>query len=346
VFLGDRRVPASFSREHVDFAFSRLPTVRPAVRILWEQAFSPLECLSRRLDVFHSTAYVLPLICPTRSVVTVHDLTFMLMPEAFRRGNRAYLTTMTRLAVHRADRVIAVSESTKRDVVRLLGVPESKVTVIYHGIEPEFRPLPPDEVAAFRTRHGLPDRYALYVGTLEPRKNLPNLLRAYALARSKRGVTAPLVLGGGKGWGYESIFQLVEELGLRDSVRLPGYLPLADLPLWYNGASLFVYPSRYEGFGMPALEAMACGAPVLTTRASSLPEVVGDAGLLVGPDDVEGMADAIAAVLNGGTLGERLRSDGLGRAGGFSWAEAAKQTVAVYRELGRPPAHTGGLDGD
>jgi glycosyltransferase involved in cell wall biosynthesis len=242
---------------------------------------------------------------------------------------------MTRLAVHRADRVIAVSESTKRDVVRLLGVPESKVTVIYHGIEPEFRPLPPAEVAAFRTREGLPDCYVLYVGTLEPRKNLPNLLRAYALARRKHGVTAPLVLGGGKGWGYESIFALVESLGLRADVRFPGYLPLADLPLWYNGASLFAYPSRYEGFGMPALEAMACGAPVLTTRASSLPEVVGEAGLLVGPDDIEGMADGLAAVLNGGTLGERLRADGLDRARGFDWAEAARQTVAVYREIGR-----------
>ena len=333
VFLGDRRVPPELLGSGLEFAFTRLPTVRPPARILWEQLIAPFECAHRRLDVLHSTAYALPILCPTRSVVTIHDLSFILMPEALPKWNAAYLAAITRVSVRRADRVICVSESTRRDVVTRLGVPAAKTRVIHHGIEPEFRPLPAAEVAAFRSAKGLPDEFALYLGTLEPRKNLPNLLRAYADARREGGVTAPLVLGGGKGWGYEVIFRLVDELGLGGHVRFPGYLPLAELPLWYNAASLFAYPSRYEGFGMPALEAMASGTPVLTTDSSSLPEVVGDAGLLVDPDDVATMSAGLSRVLRDPNLRADLRSRGLERARRFAWTAAARRTVDVYHEL-------------
>ena len=333
VFLGDRQIPPELRGPGLDFAFTRLPTVRPQARILWEQAIAPVECTRRRLDVFHSTAYALPFLLPTRSVVTIHDLSFLLMPQALKRWNASYLAAMTRRAARQADRVICVSESTRRDVVRLLGIPEAKTRVVYHGIEPEFRPLSDAEVAAFRTRHGLPEQFALYLGTLEPRKNLPNLLHAYARARREHGVSTPLVLGGGKGWGYEVIFRLVEDLGLGDAVRFPGYLPLAELPLWYNAASLFAYPSRYEGFGMPALEAMASGTPVLTTDSSSLPEVVGDAALRVAPDDVAGMSEALGRALGDEALRRDLRERGLRQAARFTWESAARQTVDVYREL-------------
>ena len=332
VFLADRRLPPDLAAGKLEWAFSPLPTARPPVRILWEQVLAPAECLRRRLHVLHSAAYVQPLLCPCRSVLTIHDLSFLLMPEAFRPGNRVYLTTLTRLSARRADRIIAVSESTRRDAVRLLGVPPEKVTVVHHGVEPEFRPIrDPDVLAAFRRRRGLPEAYILFVGTLEPRKNVPTLLRAYAQARREFGVSQRLVVAGGKGWRYAPTLRLVEELGLRDDVLFPGFVPLHELPLWYNGASLFVYPSRYEGFGMPLLEAMACGTPVVTSRCSSLPEVVGDAGVLVEPDAVADLATALARVLGDGDYRADLSSRGLARAAGFSWDKATRQTVGVYR---------------
>ena len=334
VFLGDRGIPPELTGNGLAYAFTRLPTVRPQARILWEQSVAPLEVASRRIRVFHSPAYVAPIALPCRSVVTVHDLSFILLPQFFRPGNRMYLSTMTRLSVQRADRVIADSESTKRDVVRILKVPAERVDVIHLAVEPIFRPLPADDVRDFRQSSGLPDRYILYVGTLEPRKQLPTLLRAYALARSGGAELPTLVVGGGKGWGHEGIFRLVDELGLGDQVLFPGFLPLADLPLWYNGASLFAYPSRYEGFGLPVLEAMSCGTPVVTTAASSLPEVAGDAALLVPPGDVEALARALVSLILDVDRRDDLARRGLARAALFSPDTVIRRTVETYRAVG------------
>jgi glycosyltransferase involved in cell wall biosynthesis len=334
VFIGDRSIPPELARNGLDYVFTHLPTVRPQARILWEQSVAPLEILRRRIRVLHSPAYVAPLVMPCRSVVTVHDLGFVLMPQFFRPGNRMYLATMTRISVRRADRVIADSESTKRDVVRVLKVPSERVEVIPLAVEPIFRPLPPEAVRAFLESNGLPDRYILYVGTLEPRKQLPTLLRAYARARRDGGDLPRLIVGGGKGWGYEGIFRLVEELGIGDSVAFPGFLPLADLPLWYNGASLFAYPSRYEGFGLPVLEAMSCGTPVVTTAASSLPEVAGDAACYVQPGDVDGLAQALTSLLQDDNRRDDLARRGLARAALFSPDSVIRRTLAVYRAMG------------
>ena len=333
VFLGDRRIPPEMAQNGLSYAFTRLPTVRPQARILWEQSVAPLEILGRRVRVLHSPAYVAPLATPCRSVVTVHDLGFILMPQFFKPGNRMYLSTMARMSARRADRVIAVSESTKRDVVRILKVPAERVEVVHNAVEPIFRPLPPETVRAFREAHGLPERYILYVGTLEPRKQLPALLRAYARARRDHDLPC-LVVGGGKGWGYEGIFRLAEELGLKDSVVFPGFLPLADLPLWYNGAGLFAYPSRYEGFGLPVLEAMSCGTPVVTTAASSLPEIAGDAASYVQPGDVDGLAQALASLLEDDARRADLGRRGLARAAEFSPESMIRRTVAIYRAVG------------
>lgn len=332
IFLGDRRLPSNLAKLPLDYSFSRIPTARPQARILWEQLVAPLACARAGVQLLHSTAYVQPLLCPTRSVVTIHDLSFILMPETFKRGNQLYLSALTRISARRADRVIAVSENTRQDVIRLLGVTPSKVEVVHHGIEPEFRPIEPSVVEGFRRRRGLPDRYVLHLGTLEPRKNLPTLLRAFAQARREYGLSHELVLGGGKGWGYQQIFDLVDSLGLKGKVHFPGFVPLAELPLWYNGASLFAYPSRYEGFGMPPLEAMACGTPVLTSSRSSLPEVLGGAGLLVDPDSVPALADELGRVLGDEARLADLRERGLRRAATFSWNETARRTVRIYRQ--------------
>jgi len=243
---------------------------------MWEQVAWPLALQRLQPDLVHGLAYVLPLAYGGTGVVTVYDLTFLHVPMAFRAPNRLYLQTMTRISVRRAAHVCAISESTRRDIVKMLGVPASSVSIVYPGVDARFRPATPEAVDVFRRRKGLPERYVLYLGTLEPRKNLTMLVRAYARLVARDPRAPSLVLAGAKGWYYDEIFAEVERLGLHDWVIFPGYVPVEEQAIWYSGAEVFVYPSRYEGFGMPVAEAMACGTPVIASTASSLPEVVGD----------------------------------------------------------------------
>ena len=212
----------------------------------------------------------------------------------------------------------------------LLHVPAGRIRVIYPGVDADFRPLPPEEVEDFRRRRGLPERYFLYVGNLEPRKNLLRLVQAYARLRPS-GV--PLILAGARGWGYAELFQEVEALGLADRVLFPGFIPREELPLWYNGAEAFFYPSLYEGFGLPPLEAMACGTPVVVSTAASLPEVVGTAGLQVAAEDVEAMAETMRRLLEEPELRAELGRRGLAQARNFRWEKMARETADLYRQL-------------
>jgi glycosyltransferase involved in cell wall biosynthesis len=308
---------------------SRLPTDRPAVRIVWEQLIQPSVARRAGLDLIHGLAFVGPMGSGCPFTVTVHDLSFLFYPQGFRTLNRLYLRLFARLSARRARRVIAVSESTKRDVVEQYGVAPEKVDVVYNGVDPVFRPLPADQVSAFRAHRGLPDHFILFVGTLEPRKNIARLLQAYA---QLPGARPPFMFVGGKGWFYDEIFTLVERLELGTEVHFVGYVPADDLPMWYNAADLFVYPSLYEGFGLPPLEAMACGTPVVTSTASSLPEVVGQAALLVDPADTGALARAIERGLADADLRAQMRAEGLARVAGFSWRETARRTADSYRQ--------------
>ena len=238
------------------------------------------------------------------------------------------MQVFARISVRRARRVVAVSESTKQDIVRIYDISPEKIDVVHNGVDTSFRPLPADQVAAFRQQKGLPERFALFVGTLEPRKNVVRLVEAYARLPKGR---PPLVLVGGKGWFYDEIFRRVEALELTGEVHFSGFVPAEDLPLWYNAADLFVYPSVYEGFGLPALEAMACGTAVITSTASSLPEVVGKAGRLVDPTDTEALATAMEQVLGDREMQEQMQTAGLVQAAGFSWEKAARLTADSYR---------------
>jgi glycosyltransferase involved in cell wall biosynthesis len=325
VFLGERRYTASPA---VALRFSRLPTQRPLVRIFWEQAIQPWSVRQSGVDLVHEPAFVGAVAGRCPFVITVHDLSFLLYPQGFRMLNRFYLRNLTRWSVHRARRVIAVSESTKYDLVRLYDLSPARVDVVHNGVDPSFRPLPAGEISAFRAERGLPERYCLFVGTLEPRKNVVQLIEAYARLPRTR---PPLLLVGGKGWLYDEIFARVEALDLSTEVHFVGYVSTEELPQWYNAAELFVYPSLYEGFGLPPLEAMACGTPVVTSTASSLPEVVGEAGLSVDPGDVEALAAAIERVLMDVELREQMQVAGVARAQGFSWEKTARDTVACYR---------------
>jgi glycosyltransferase involved in cell wall biosynthesis len=240
---------------------------------------------------------------------------------------------MTRLSARRAAKVIAISESTRQDVIELLGVPAERVVRIYCGADPRFRPLPAEEVAAFRQEKGLPERFVLFLGTIEPRKNAVTLIEAFAAliaAEPRRTENVQLILAGGRGWLAEPVYARVEELGLGERVRFTGYVPEAEKALWYNAATCFCYPSLYEGFGLPPLEAMACGIPVVTSNVSSLPEVVGEAALTVDPLDSVALCGALQSVLLDDDLRTELAALGPAQARLFSWHEAARQTADVY----------------
>jgi glycosyltransferase involved in cell wall biosynthesis len=324
-FLSERRY---HSTRGLNVRVSRLPTDRPPIRILWEQILQPWTVRQAKIDLLYSPAYVGPLTSTCPFVVTVHDLSFLYYPQSFRTLNRTYLRIFTQLSIRRSRRIVAVSESTKRDLVQCYSLSPDKVDVVYNGVDPSFRPLPSEQVAAFRQETGLPERFILFVGTLEPRKNVVGLLEAYARLPKDR---PPLMLVGGKGWLYKEIFARVEALGLSNEVHFVGYVPAEALPLWYNAARLFVYPSFYEGFGLPALEAMACGTPVVTSMASSLPEVVGNAGRLVDPSDTEGLSVAMAQVIGSREEQEQMRAVGLAQAQEFSWEKTAFYTAHSFR---------------
>lgn len=306
---------------------SRWDTQPPLRRIIWEQFVQPWQLGA--FDLYHALAFVAPLVLPVPMVVTVYDLSFLHYPQALTPARRTYLHLLTGLTCRRARRVICISHSTARDVIESLGIPPEKVDVAPAGHDPtRFRPLPPDDVATFRQAKGLPARFWLFVGTLEPRKNLPTLLHAYAALPARQ--RPPLLLGGGKGWAYDNIFAAIEQLGLADSVRWLGFLPADELPYWYNCAEVFVYPSVFEGFGLPVLEAMACGTPVVVAEASSLPEVVGEAGLCVPPHDVDAWANALHRVVDDADWRAQASQRGLAQASRYTWQETARQTIRSY----------------
>lgn len=303
-------------------------TARPTLRIAWEQTFFPLKLRKLGPELVHGMAYALPAAWEGPSVVTVYDLSFLRYPSAFKAANRIYLTATTRAAARRARRVLTISENARRDIVRLLGVPEERVDVTYPAAEARYRLMTEPQVEAFRLARGLPAAFVFALGTLEPRKNIVGLLNAYARLRKPR---QPLYVAGGTGWRFSPIFDTVRQAGLGEDVHFLGYVPEDELPLWYNAARLFVFPSLYEGFGLPVLEAMACGVPVITSTAASLPEVGGKAAVMVSPHDTVRIAEEMERVLDDPQLRLEMRAAGRIQASRFSWRAMTDQTVASYR---------------
>lgn len=292
----------------------------------------PVEALVGRVDLFYSPDFVLP---PTRhstrTLLTVHDLSFLRYPEHFVPKLARYLSRVVPASVQRADRVLADSEATRADLIELLGTPPEKVEVLYSGVDARFHPRPEaGERERLRARYGLDRPYVLAVGTLQPRKNYVRLIRAFARLPEKDIV---LVIAGGRGWLYEEV--LAEATRFPDRVRILGFVEEEDLPALYREARLFVMPSFYEGFGLPVLEAMACGVPVVCSNASSLPEVAGDAALLVDPTDEEGLTAAMRRALEDEALRAQMRAQGLTRAAAFPWERAARQLLEAIRKTGR-----------
>lgn len=317
----------------------RLPiSERNLVRI-WHRLRIPIpvEVALGPLDLFHSPDFVLPPVAKATRVLTIHDLSFLRVPECADQRLRWYLTEVVPRSVRRADILLADSESTRRDLIELLNVPPDRAHVIYGGVDCAFAPVTDESALRFvRERYAAGRPYILSVGTLEPRKNYPALVRAFAAARREANLPHVLVIVGKKGWMYESIFSTIEELRLEGSVLLPGFVPDEELPALYSGADLFALPSFYEGFGLPALEAMACGTPVVVSNVSSLPEVVGNAGILVRPTEVDALAGAICQVIGDSVLAQRLSKDGRGQASRFTWEGAARSLLQVYNGAARP----------
>jgi glycosyltransferase involved in cell wall biosynthesis len=301
---------------------------------LWYRLCLPLwiENWTGPLDLFHAPDFFLPPVKPgTRTLVTVHDLSFVREPDTVMPGMTHHLNTWVPHSVKQADHVIAVSEATRQDLIELYQTPPQKISVLYHGVTADFqRVTDPTKLAAIRQKYGLGKRpFVLSVGTLQPRKNYRRLIQAFAQLDS----SLMLVIVGGKGWRYEDIFAEVARQGLEARTHFLGFVADADLPALYSATSLFVYPSLYEGFGLPALEALACGTPVVASNLSALPEVVGEAGLLVNPRNVGEMAAAMTRLLTDSGLHQQLAQAGQLRATHFTWIGTATKLLELYKKI-------------
>jgi glycosyltransferase involved in cell wall biosynthesis len=326
IYLTNSDVVANPPFQATNFSFRCIRPSFPALRI---PLGFPVESRLRHLDLFHAQ-YFLPPNLGCRTVLTVHDIGFETYPELYDKKYLFWFRSLIPRSCERADHIIAVSEFTRRDLIRKYHLPPGKIAVTYCGIGGQYRPM--DEGEARRRvlqRYGIADPFILYVGNLQPRKNLRNLIRAFSRLRRRHSVYK-LVLAGQKAFEYAEIFRSVRDTGLEDSVFFPGYVSSTDLPLLYAAAAVFVYPSIFEGFGLPVIEAMACGAPTITSHGSSLEEVAGDGAELVDPLDVDQIHHAMERVLLDSNFRADLRERGLRRAAAFTSRNLGAETLRIY----------------
>jgi len=325
------QIPAALPPLPTNFILQPMP-----LRWAWTHGRLSLQMLRCAPDVLFVPAHTLPLVLAPRSVITIHDLGFLHHPKTHTRGQRLYYRLFTRFSARRATHIIAISEATKRDLQRYYGTSDHKISVIYHGVHPRFKPITDQAVLrGVMQRYGILPPYLLFVSTIQPRKNIVRLIEAFARARAVINDRVMLILAGKRGWLTGQIEGRAAELGIADVVRFTGYVTDTDLPALLSGALAYVVPSLYEGFGMSVLEAQACGTPVLASNVSSLPEVVDDAGMLVDPYNVDAIADGIVRLVQDETLRADLRERGLQHAAGWTWERSARQTLAVLERVDR-----------
>ena len=295
------------------------------------------ELRKNPVDVLH-VQFTAPPFCPCPVVVSIHDLSFEHLPQTFNRRSRTQLRLTVRHSARRAARILSLSEHTRRDIMETYGIDAERVEAIPLAAPDHFAPVTdPGELKRVRHTYGIDGEYILSVGSIQPRKNLARLIKAFASLRSNNTADAlpKLVLVGKCAWLYDETLRAIDEAGVRDAVILTGYVPETELPALYSGATCFVYPSYFEGFGLPPLEAMKCGAPVIVGNKTSLPEVVGDAALTVDPFDVDAIAAALERLLKDPELRRELSLKGQRRANAFDWQETARKTLKVYEEVVR-----------
>jgi len=302
------------------------------LRILWEQIVLPMCSRKDRLDLFHYTDHALSLLfrkCPI--IITVHDIAYLRLPNLLNISRKVYKKNILQVSIRKAQVIIADSYATKKDIIEYFGIKEEKIRVVHLGVESRFRPI--NNVENFRLKNKLPSKMILNVGTLEPRKNVVSLIKSFKKLKERGFKDGKLVIAGNKGWLYEEIFKEVGHSDLKQEILFLGVVKDEDLPLLYNCADIFVYPSLYEGFGLPPLEAMACGIPVITSNTSSLPEVIGDAGIMIDPTDINSLCDSMYVLLKDKELWNRMRNMGLERSKLFSWDNTAEKILKVYDEV-------------
>lgn len=319
-----------------NFKESILRVPRSLFRVLFERGPVPIELALDHIDVFHATGFSIPRLWRAKLVVTIYDLWPLLYPEQVDFNFRKVFEGFMQKAV-KADRIIVISESTKRTLMQECSIRAEKMDVIYLGVTKSYRPIKEKEILErVRKRYSLPEKFILTVGLLVPRKNFERLVEAFALVKNRRKTFEhKLIIAGGKAWSYESICKKIENLGLQGEVHLIGYVAESDMPALYSAADIFVFPSFYEGFGLPPLEAMACGVPVVASNTSSIPEVLGNAAIFANPYNVCEWADAIERTIFDDGLKQELRQKGFERVRLFSWEKTASETLRVYQEVYR-----------
>ena len=337
VFVNGQEVVERLAAKHpqITYIAVRWPESRPVSRVAWEQLTLPSLLRQRHIEVFHSPANVLPELLPRScaGVVTLHDLAFLRFPNVLARSKRMYHRTFTMRSLRRATMIIADSDSTKRDAIELVHIPDVRIATIHPCIDARFSSvINEEEVEAFRQKKGLTGGFILYLGTLEPRKNITTILEAYAQLRKVHAIQEKLVLAGGKGWFYDPIFEKVQTLGLESEIVFPGFVADTEQALWYHAASAFIYPSLYEGFGLPVAEALACGIPVVTSSVSSLPEAGADIALTVDPYNVEAMGEALYKALIDVAYRQRCRALAASVVQQFSAQTMVAQIIGVYEQ--------------
>lgn len=320
---------------------SRVP--RTILELMWKYIHIPsVEYLvHEKIDVFHIMGIINPPLRTAKLVATIYDLIPIKFPDFFDEKTRRHFNCYFNNVIPKADVVIAISNSTKEDILEYFDIPGNKVEVVAPGFDSELYKQIQEKnmIDKIKAKYGIDRKYILFVGTLEPRKNLERLIKTYSILPDYLKKDYLLVICGTKGWFFEGIFRAVKELKLEEKVIFTGYVPDEDIPLLMNGAEVFVYPPLYEGFGLPPLEAMACGTPVISSKVSSLPEVVGDAGILINPNDVEELSNAIQRVLSSNELRAQLSEKGLKQASRFSWERTTSKIVEIYNKMGSHYGH-------
>lgn len=303
-------------------------------RWLWDQMRLPKLAREKGIDILHQPCFSVPFFYKGKVIVTAHDIISRLFPQNIPFFSRMFFSYWMPLSYRKATKIITISESTKNDLIRVLKIPKSKIKVINLAAGREFRPIgDKQKIGSIKKKYEIAGNYFLHVGTLEPRKNLSFLIKVYAVAQKKDSNLPKLVITGKKGWYYQQLFDLVDELKLAGRVIFTGYVKEKDIPYLYNGAIAFLFPSIYEGFGLPLLEAMASGVPVISSNTSSMPEVIGEAGILLPPDNRKKWIGAIIRISNDKNLHRKLHENGLKQAKKFSWEKCAQQTLEVYQEV-------------
>ena len=330
------------SNEHEYFLYSDRLMEQPIVddnihyrilkghRLLWKHILLPIEQRKKQIDLMFIPSYSAPLLNLGKTIVTIHDLIATRHPEWTTKSQSLRFATVVKYAARKADYIIAVSEMTRKDILELTGVPEDKVKVIYEGVDEHFLKLPSNKLEEFRNKYKLDQPYILYVGSIHPRRNIKRLIEAFIYLKKEKRIEHKLVLIGLVLQQGSQLKDWISESQLEDQILTYGFVPDDDLVKFYNFADIFIYPSLYEGFGLPILEAMACETPVITSNTSSLPEVAGDTAILIDPCDVKQIADAINQLIDDSSLREKLIARGKERCKQFSWRQAAVETLRLF----------------